>query len=186
MRTRREHHSRKKASSHTAIIAAVIILRFPNLVPGELVLLGNSLRRLVKSVLSISRTTTTDLRLVLVESALASHLRSVRVDGGLLGGAANGLSTALAVGLLAAVVVQFVGSHALHGLAEAGVDVCGARAAQRVGGGGLIVGSLRGGLLGVAGICGLGGCAAGGKSLGVELGDGVVAYEDTGLVLGVC
>jgi hypothetical protein len=65
------------------------------------------------------------------------------------------------------------------------VDVGGAGAAQRVRGGGLVVGGLRGGLLGVAGVCGVGGGAAGREGLGVELGDGVVAYEDTGLVLGV-
>ena len=39
--------------------------------------------------------------------------------------------------------------------------------------------------MGVAGVCGVGGGAAGGEGLGVEFGDGVVAYEDTGFVLGI-
>ena len=109
----------------------------------------------------------------------------MRVDGGLAGRATNTFSTTLAGGSLAAVVAQFLGSLALNGLAETGVDVCGARADERVGGGGLVVGGLRGGLLGVAGVCGVGGGAAGGEGLGVEFGDGVVAYEDTGFVLGI-
>ena len=107
----------------------------------------------------------------------------MRVDGGLAGRATNTFSTTLAGRSLAAVVAQFLGSLALDGLAETSVDVCGARADKRVGGGGLVVGGLCGGLLGVAGVCGVGGGAAGGEGLGVEFGDGVVAYEDTGLVL---
>jgi hypothetical protein len=156
---------------------------FPPLVSGKLVLLGDSLGRLVEPVLSVSGTATANGRLVLVESALAGHLGSVGVDGGLAGGTTNSLSTALTVGLLAAVVVELVGGHALHGLAETGVDVGGARAAERVGGGGLVVGGLCGGLLGVAGEGCVGGGAAGGEDLCAELGGGVVAYEDTGLVL---
>lgn len=109
----------------------------------------------------------------------------MRVDGGLAGRATNTFSTTLAGRSLAAVVAQFLGSLALDGLAETSVDVCGARADKRVGGGGLVVGGLCGGLLGVAGVCGVGGGAAGGEGLGVEFGDGVVAYEDTGFVLGI-
>jgi len=135
-------------------VVVIISLRFlplSTLVPGQLVLLGNSLSGLVEPVLSVGGTTTTDGSLVVIESALAGHLRSVRVDGRLLGGTANALSTTLAIRLLATVVVQLVGGHALGGLTETGVDIGRAGAAERVGGGGLVVGGLGGGLLGVAG-----------------------------------
>lgn len=107
----------------------------------------------------------------------------MRVDGGLLGAAADTLRTALTVGLLAAVVVELVGGHAIDGLAEASVNLRRGRATESLRGGGLVVGSLCGGLLGVAGV----GCVrwggAGREDLCVELGSGIVAYEDTGLVL---
>jgi hypothetical protein len=83
-------------------------------------------------------TTTADLGLVLVEGALASELRCVGVDGGLLGAAANTLRTALAVGL-AAVVVELVGGHAIDGLAEASMDLRRGRATESLGGGSLVV-----------------------------------------------
>ena len=63
------------------------------------------------------------------------------------------------------------------------MNIGGAGAAERVGGGGLVVGGLCGGFLGVAGEGCVGGGAAGGQDLCAELGGGVVAYEDTGLVL---
>jgi hypothetical protein len=106
----------------------------------------------------------------------------VRVDGGLLGAAANTLRTTLTVGL-AAVVVELVGGHAIDGLAETGVDLRRGRATESLRGGGLVVGSLCGGLLGVAGVGCVGWGGAGREDLCVELGGGIVAYEDTGLVL---
>jgi hypothetical protein len=63
------------------------------------------------------------------------------------------------------------------------VNIGGAGAAEGVGGGGLVVGGLCGGFLGVAGEGCVGGGAAGGQDLCAELGGGVVAYENTGLVL---
>ena len=127
-------------------------------------------------------TTAADLGLVLVESTLAGKLRCVGVDGGLLGAAANTLRTTLTVGL-AAVVVELVGGHAIDGLAETGVDLRRGRATESLRGGGLVVGSLCGGLLGVAGVGCVGWGGAGREDLCVELGGGIVAYEDTGLVL---
>jgi hypothetical protein len=149
------------------------------LVPGKLVLVGNSLSGLGESVLSIGLTTTADLSLVLVKCALAGELRCVRVDGGLVGAATNTLGATLAGGPLAAVVVELLGGLALHGLAEAGVDFGWGWAAKGVWGGH----ALGGGLLGVAGVGRVGRSRASRKDLGVELGDGVVADEDTGLVL---
>ena len=110
-------------------------------------------------------------------------LRCVRVDGGLLSAAANTLRTALADGLLAAVVVELVGGHAIGGLAEASVNFRGGRATESLRGGGLVVRGLGGGLLSVAseGCVGWGG--AGREDLSAELGGGVVAYKDSGLVL---
>jgi hypothetical protein len=92
------------------------------LVPGKLVLVGNSLSRLGESVLSIRLTAAADLGLILVKSALTGELRVVRVDSGLRTTAANTLGATLAGGPLAAVVVELLGGLALHGLAEAGVD----------------------------------------------------------------
>ena len=154
-----------------------------NLVPGKLVLLGNTLGSLVEPVFGVGDTTTADSGLVLVEGTLVGELRCVRVDGGLLGAAANTLRTALTSGLLAAVVVKLVGSHAIDGLAEAGVNLRGGRATESLRGGGLVVRGLGGSLLGVAceGCVGRGG--ASGEDLCAELGSGVVANKDTGLVL---
>lgn len=107
----------------------------------------------------------------------------MRVDGGLLGAAANTLRTALTVGLLAAVVVELVGGHAVDGLTETSVDLRGSRATESLRGGGLVVGSLCGSLLGVAGVGCVGWGGAGRENLCAELGSGIVANEDTGLVL---
>jgi hypothetical protein len=95
------------------------------LVPGELVLGGNSLSGLGESVLSVRLTATANLGLVLVKSALAGELRVVRVDGRLVAATANTLGATLASGSLAAVVVELLGGLALDGLAEAGVDISG-------------------------------------------------------------
>jgi hypothetical protein len=92
------------------------------LVPGELVLGGNSLSGLGESVLSVRLTATANLGLVLVKSALAGELR---VDGRLVAATANTLGATLASGSLAAVVVELLGGLALDGLAEAGVDISG-------------------------------------------------------------
>jgi hypothetical protein len=149
------------------------------LVPGKLVLVGNSLSRLGESVLSIRLTAAADLGLILVKSALTGELRVVRVDSELRTTAANTLGATLAGGPLAAVVVELLGGLALHGLAEAGVDFGGGWAAEGVWGGH----ALGRGLLGVAGVGRVGRSGASRKDLGVELWDGIVADEDTRLVL---
>lgn len=105
------------------------------------------------------------------------------VDGGLLGAAANTLSTALAGGLLATVVVELVGGHAIDGLAKASVNLGGGGATESLRGGGLIVRGLSRSLLGVAGEGCIGRGGASREDLCAELGGGIVAYEDTGLVL---
>ena len=128
---------RRKLISRAAIISSSQSSK--NLVPGKLVLLGDALSGLVQPVLGVGDTATADSSLVLVEGTLAGELRRVRVDGGLLGAAANTLSTALAIGLLPAVVVKLVGGHAVNGLAEAGVNLGGGRATESLRGGGLVV-----------------------------------------------
>jgi len=154
-----------------------------NLVPGKLVLGCNTLSGLVEPVLGVGDTTTADLGLFLVEGALAGHLRSVGVDSGLVGAAANSLSTTLASGLLAAVVVELVGGHAVDGLAEAGVDIGRGRAAKSLGGGSLVVCCLGGGLLSVAGEGCVGWGGASREDLCAELRYGIVANKNAGLVL---
>jgi hypothetical protein len=79
--------------------------------------------------------------------------------------------------------VKLVRGHAVDGLAETGVDLRGGRATESLGGGGLVVGSLCGSLLGVAGegVAGRGGASR--EDLCAELGDGIVANENSRLVL---
>lgn len=155
-----------------------------SLPPG--VLLGDSLGGLVEAVLSREGAATADGGVVVVQCTLTSELRSVRVNGGLAGRSADTLRTThagvLAAGL--AVVVNLLAGLALDGLAEASVDLAGVGAAEGLRGGGLVVAGLGRSLLGVAGEGLVRRCAAGGKSLCVELGDGVVASQDTRLVLG--
>ena len=153
------------------------------LVPGKLVLLGDALSSLVEPVLSIGDTTTANGGLVLVEGTLTGVLRCMRVDSGLLGATANTLGTALASGLLAAIVVELVGGHAVHGLAEASVNLRRGGATESLRGGGLVVRGLGGGLLGVACVRCVGWGGASREDLCAELGNGIVANEDTGLVL---
>lgn len=146
------------------------------------VLSSDSLSGLGRAVLSVGDTATADDSLVLVKSTLASHLGSVRVDGGLVGLGAAALKTG-ASGLLATVVVELVGGHALHRLAEASVDVGGGLTAEGVGGGDLVARGLRRGVLHVGSEGCIGRGRAGREGLCAELGDGVVAGKDTRLVL---
>lgn len=108
------------------------------------------------------------------------------IDCGLVGGSADTLSATSTLGFLATVVVKLVGGHALHGLAEAGMNLAGGLATEGLGGRDLVARSLGRSVVDVAGVCGVGGGAASRESLGVEFGNGVVAGEDTRLVLLSC
>lgn len=156
---------------------------FSFLVPGKLVLLGDALSSLVEPVLSIGDTATANGGLVIVEGTLTGVLRCMRVDSGLLGATANTLRTALASGLLAAIVVELVGGHAVDGLAEASVNLRRGGTTESLRGGGLVVRGLGGGLLGVACVRCVGWGGASREDLCAELGNGIVANKDTGLVL---
>lgn len=123
-----------------------------NLVPGELVLLGDGLSRLIEPVLGISGTATANHSLVLVKGALSGHLGCVRVNSGLAGAAANTLKTTLACGPFTAVLVDLLGGLTLDGLTEAGVDIGRGGTTEGVRGRGLVVCGLSRGLLSVAGV----------------------------------
>ena len=105
----------------------------------------------------------------------------MRVNGRLVGAGANTLEAGTSG--LAAVMAKLVGGLAIDGLAETGVDVGGGGATESLRRSGCVVRGLGGGLLGVAreGVAGRGG--AGREDLCAELGDGVVADENTRLVL---
>lgn len=105
------------------------------------------------------------------------------VDGGLVGASTDTLRSTHASGLLAAVVVKLVGGHALHGLAKTGVDFRRGHASKRVRSGGPVVGGLCRCVLSVALESSVRRSGASREDLCAELGDGVVASEDTRLVL---